>query len=385
MRKLSKLQESIWSDIQDRSSGEAARKEDDINFLDRDGLYDYICANYEILKSRLAGIINSKTFNTLIVPVLMLEHSHTPGQIFFNFQFNKIRVMYFFPYSVEGLFDKLVDNFQLKREGTGEDICYVISPKDESKVTNKFFINLIDFIIENIPDKLKVIKKATVNESLWADIQDRSSGETIRKEDDHKFRIPFEEIKKIPDSELFEIKDKHTHLLWTPYNFGAKSESEPGLYLDGDEIFELAEYLDGTEYHMATQSDWVDLNYLTKYHYDYTKINGYWTYVFTSKDDENKKLYVPNFGYISSWFANHPEVPITPNGINKSDHTHYGWVFWGVPGRTELNNDHYFMKTKIYHYALSYHKGSQTSDRPTDRLQIRLVKTPGKTWKFNKS
>ena len=184
MRKLSKLQESIWSDIQDRSSGEQIRKEDDINFLDRDGLYDYICANYEILKSRLAGIINSKTFNTLIVPVLMLEHSHTIEQLFFNFKFNKIRVMYSFPYSVEGLFDKLVDNFQLKQEGTGDDICYVISPKDESKVTNKFFIDLIDFIIENIPDKLKVIKKTTVNESVWSDIQDRSSGEITRKEDD---------------------------------------------------------------------------------------------------------------------------------------------------------------------------------------------------------
>ena len=229
-------------------------------------------------------------------------------------------------------------------------------------------------------------KLSNIKESLWSDIQDRNSGEVIRKEDEHKFHIPLKDIQNIPDSELFHIQDNRTNLLWTPYNFGAKNESEPGFYLDGDEILELAEYLDGTEYHMATQSDWIDLNALSKYHYDYTKINGYWTYVFTSKDDENKKLYVPNFGYISSWFAKHPEEKvIVESGKNKNDKAIYGWVYWGVPGRTELNNDHYFMKTRIYNYSLFYHKGSQTSDSPTDRLQIRLVKTPGKTWKFNKS
>lgn len=34
MKKLSKLTESIWSDIQDRSAGETERKEDDINHCD---------------------------------------------------------------------------------------------------------------------------------------------------------------------------------------------------------------------------------------------------------------------------------------------------------------------------------------------------------------
>ena len=31
---MRKLSESIWSDIQDRSSGDTVRKEDDINLLD---------------------------------------------------------------------------------------------------------------------------------------------------------------------------------------------------------------------------------------------------------------------------------------------------------------------------------------------------------------
>ena len=47
MKKLSKIIESIWSDIQDRSSGETIRKEDDVNLLDFKGLYNYILGHYD--------------------------------------------------------------------------------------------------------------------------------------------------------------------------------------------------------------------------------------------------------------------------------------------------------------------------------------------------
>ena len=47
MKKLSKITESIWSDMQDRSSGDVVRKEDEINLLDVDQLYDYIKSNYK--------------------------------------------------------------------------------------------------------------------------------------------------------------------------------------------------------------------------------------------------------------------------------------------------------------------------------------------------
>ena len=42
MKKLSKIIESIWSDIQDRSMGKTVRREDDVNIFDCDELYDYI-------------------------------------------------------------------------------------------------------------------------------------------------------------------------------------------------------------------------------------------------------------------------------------------------------------------------------------------------------
>ena len=36
------IEESIWSDIQDRSMGKTVRKEDDINLPAKDGLYEYL-------------------------------------------------------------------------------------------------------------------------------------------------------------------------------------------------------------------------------------------------------------------------------------------------------------------------------------------------------
>ena len=375
-----KINESVWGDIYKRGAGEQERKEDDVNLMDKDGFFDYLTKHYNI---DAEYYMFKDANNAIVIPYYLIKSDGNYNFIYYYTDNNEV--------SLGFRAEKISPDFTRKLRATYATSYVkhqfmndlVVKPKNGEKSSNKFLLEVMDFLIDNTPKNCHCcIVKKNINESVWGDIYKRGAGEQIRKDEPKLLKL-FEEIQKIPDSELFEIKDKHTHLLWTPYNFGAKSESEPGLYLDGDEILELAEYLDGTEYHMATQADWIDLNALSKYHYDYTKINGYWTYVFTSTEDENKKLYVPNFGYISSWFANHPGVPITPNGINKSDYTHYGWVLWGVPEGTKLNDDHYFMKTNVY--SLFFCKSPQTSDKPTDRLQIRLVKTPGKTWKFNKS
>ena len=42
------INESIWSDIQDRSSGDTVRKEDDINLLDTDEFIEYLKKSYDV-------------------------------------------------------------------------------------------------------------------------------------------------------------------------------------------------------------------------------------------------------------------------------------------------------------------------------------------------
>ena len=41
------INESIWSDMQDRGTGEIEKAEDNINNLDFDGFYDYLLSRYE--------------------------------------------------------------------------------------------------------------------------------------------------------------------------------------------------------------------------------------------------------------------------------------------------------------------------------------------------
>ena len=47
MKRLSNITESIWSDIQDRSSGETVRKEDDVDLMDIDSFCEYMKSRYE--------------------------------------------------------------------------------------------------------------------------------------------------------------------------------------------------------------------------------------------------------------------------------------------------------------------------------------------------
>ena len=178
MRKLSKITESLWTDIQSRSAGDTVRKEDDVNRLDRDGLYDYLTSHYKNTNSFI-HIYNSS--DTIGVPFLIQGGFDS---VYLNFEENEVSIPYASPYKVNGLFSKLRNEFSLKSDSKTGHTWYIISPKDGSEVTNTFFIDVIDFLIDNIPDSFEKGVKKIVNESIWTDIQSRSAGDTVRKEDD---------------------------------------------------------------------------------------------------------------------------------------------------------------------------------------------------------
>ena len=176
---MKKLSESIWSDMQDRSAGETVRKEDDISLLDNEGLYDYIKSKYE---SRIPnfnvdmGYYTNKSSNEkhlLIQPYgrwkpLMLYVFYNDGKIgeicthfdkFKRWNFNILKQKYLL--IPDRHYDECNYNFK-------------ISEKDGT-ITNHTVIGIIDILVE---DKSKILL-----ESIWSDIQDRSMGKTVRKED----------------------------------------------------------------------------------------------------------------------------------------------------------------------------------------------------------
>lgn len=210
---------------------------------------------------------------------------------------------------------------------------------------------------------------SNISESFWGDVHRRSRGDVERKEDDtYGFVKIFNDIKKIPDSELF-LSDTNSGVpnekLWTPYNFGSTSPDQPGLFLDGEKTIALAELLKGTEYHIAWQSDWQALQAAGM---EYRKINGYWTYIF--KNAKGAELYVPYFGYISAYYAEHPEEKPKITKPVKGDIMSYGALFSDPPkpGWVDLELYRGCYNAKQWHISPTVY---------TDSFQVRLVKTPG--------
>ena len=175
---LRKENESIWSDMQERGTGDLVKKEDDINHLDRNGLYDYLKSHYTLINPQYK-IVNSPSCDSIEVPVF---HKITNTEYIRRwFTKDEVLIPYVFPYMVNGLFRLLIHRYKLKQDMTGR--YYIISPADSSSVTNKFFLEVLDFITEFVPRDARCVEKM-VKESVWSDMQDRGSGDIVKKEDD---------------------------------------------------------------------------------------------------------------------------------------------------------------------------------------------------------
>lgn len=151
MRKLSEITESIWSDMQDRSAGETVRKEDDVNLLDRDGFYNYIMEHYKTATEDVTGpyaIINSENADYINIPILEDETNTLYRVIIWHFNTDE-RYITIPLRKLFGVFVKLRDTFKLQSNEDRINPLFKVFPKDNKKVDNKFFLEVIDFIIDN--------------------------------------------------------------------------------------------------------------------------------------------------------------------------------------------------------------------------------------------
>ena len=160
MRKLSKITESIWSDMQDRSSGDKIRKEDDVNLLDRDGFYNYIMEHYKTTTEDVTGpyaIINSENADYINIPILEDETSILYRVIMWHFNKDEryITIPYRKTFQESDLFVKIRDTFNLQPDKDKFNPLFKMFPKDNKKVDNKFFLEVIDFIIDNTKEPLE--------------------------------------------------------------------------------------------------------------------------------------------------------------------------------------------------------------------------------------
>ena len=159
---MRKLSESIWSDMQDRSTGETVRKEDDIELLDIDGFYDYLVKRYEYLYPKRYNILNYKLSHQIVIPMLKSQDGISLNLIMYNIDKPKdafIAIIDESPFNSSDLVIKLRDKYKLI--SCGRFLPKIkIEPKSERDNINKsFFISIIDTILELNTEYEPLIKK----------------------------------------------------------------------------------------------------------------------------------------------------------------------------------------------------------------------------------
>ena len=183
MKKLSKITESIWSDMQDRSAGDVVRKEDDVNLMSEEDFCDYLNDNY-ICKDGYRTYRIYYDSKVLHITVLK-KFINVSYSITYDYKTNMIYLNDDIEDFVPELCQKLKNNFKVVKKIVGDSYTkFIIYPSDGSECTNRFFVDVINFIIDNADENELLLKKKPINESIWSDMQDRSTGEVVRKEDD---------------------------------------------------------------------------------------------------------------------------------------------------------------------------------------------------------
>ena len=132
------INESVWTDIHKRSNGTQTRKEDDIEHLDKVGLYDYILAHYELTDKKREMTYGSKN--------LSIDLTSSGEDMLLIYDFNEAR-LFFNIYKYGDLWRALDDKFEVTQIHYEH---FRIDPKGEC--TNQFYLDLLDCIIENRKD-----------------------------------------------------------------------------------------------------------------------------------------------------------------------------------------------------------------------------------------
>ena len=184
MKKLSKITESIWSDMQDRSSGETIRKEDKFNpdyvdFGDDTTVY-WAIDNLEIDGEGKFYFDDIKDYNN---NGWRLPTVDEVNQLKWN-----IWISWY-----EGCNHlKFDDGNELKLKTNGSGGFNMWTKEINTKFPNAAyaygFNNSHDFDITSFNKSINrlfvfLVKDKKITESIWSDMQDRSAGEIRRKED----------------------------------------------------------------------------------------------------------------------------------------------------------------------------------------------------------
>ena len=149
---MRKLSESIWSDMQDRSSGDTIRKEDDIDHLDYVEFFTYLQEHYQSKNKKenekIGGRTSVRNFDIfeIFIPIESIDDRIKTLMIVISNKDNSIVSMA----TSQTLFDKYVNlekmlsnNYTLNPSKNSPRV-YI---KSNKKPTNQTVVDLIDIFL----------------------------------------------------------------------------------------------------------------------------------------------------------------------------------------------------------------------------------------------
>lgn len=177
MKKLSDINESVWGNISKRADGTMERKEDNVDNLSKKDLYDYLNSIYKTI----GHVIYYGEFNdgTQSIEIPLFEKGRHTFYLIYSTNQDCISfadLSDFTPNLYKNLHKKF--NACVVENNYGKHVII----KSE-KLTNRFVISIVDFIIENPPVNADMCIERKMNESVWGNISKRADGTMERKED----------------------------------------------------------------------------------------------------------------------------------------------------------------------------------------------------------
>ena len=168
MKRLSNITESIWSDIQDRSSGETIRKEDEFSsickfikdhyFVGFVGMDD-IEYKDDYIHIPIYKVVGLNAFSAVEIYKDKITFSSIDPNKYTSQSLRKF--VTYIKDDINQLFDKIKDTYSPEIstfDGMDHWIDFEIKSKD-GKITPKLCEEIIDFILDNTTDNNKRILK----------------------------------------------------------------------------------------------------------------------------------------------------------------------------------------------------------------------------------
>ena len=146
------IKESIWSNINKRSEGNLERKEDDINHLDRDGLYEHIFDLYKPVNLHPLPLKSQTSQANTYFSIPIFKSNYKIYRLDVSFYLDVITKITLMASDVDikDFKQPLIDNFDVTIRDDG---ALKIEDKN-GNVSNQVCMDLIKVIVENAPQPL---------------------------------------------------------------------------------------------------------------------------------------------------------------------------------------------------------------------------------------